>query len=227
MNVKLGSKSKESGLFGLKKLKMTKLLIISLCFLCPLWLYSLRLCVLVAKAPRNLRNLRLINDLRAYKYLYNCREDSTTIESSLQINLFMQNKANFQKVKLNVSPVNKANSKPIKANSKPIQTQFKPNFPAHAGWPIKLMPAEAAITQILLHFFPYPFSLFTFHFSSSHVGPKFISTFSGTSSLIAPAISCSIHFACSSASEAGSSKTNSSCTCRINFTGKSSFSIFL
>jgi hypothetical protein len=43
--------------------------------------------------------------LRACKTLYNCREDSTTIESSLQINLFMQNKANFQKVKLNVTKV--------------------------------------------------------------------------------------------------------------------------
>ena len=56
----------------------------------------------------------------------------------------MQNKANFQKVKLNVNEVLtkdyenktlgqlgktkpiKANSKPIKANSKPIQSQSKP-----------------------------------------------------------------------------------------------------
>ncbi len=133
------------------------------------------LCVFVAKNPfnqRNLRNLRLnisscaswlknpfnrrnpqlIKDLRLFNALYNCREDSTTIESSLQINLFMQNKANFQKVKLNVNKVItkdydqmdtwsirktkpiqsqlkpiKANSKPIKANKMPKQTQFKPN----------------------------------------------------------------------------------------------------
>ncbi len=93
--------------------------------------------------------------LRAEKLLYICRELSTSVESSLQIKLFMQNKANFQKVKLSVNKVLtrdyeqldtwsirktkpiqsqfKANSKPIKANSKPIkankmpkQTQFKP-----------------------------------------------------------------------------------------------------
>jgi hypothetical protein len=49
--------------------------------------------------PCNPRNPWLINDLRVCKLLYNCKEDSTTIESSLQIKLFMQNKANFQKVK--------------------------------------------------------------------------------------------------------------------------------
>ncbi len=65
--------------------------------------------------------------LRAEKLLYNCREDSTTIESSLQIKLFMQNKANFQKVKLNVNKVltrgydqmdtwSIRKTKPIKAN---------------------------------------------------------------------------------------------------------------
>ena len=107
----------------------------------------LKICAICGK---NLRNLRLINDLRVCKLLYNCREDSTTIESSLQNKLFMQNKANFQKVKLNVTKVLttdydqmdtwlsgkkqsqlkpiKANSKPIKANIMPKQTQFKPNF---------------------------------------------------------------------------------------------------
>jgi len=47
----------------------------------------------------------LIKDLRENKALYNCRETSTNIESSLQIKLFMQNKANFRKVKLNVNRV--------------------------------------------------------------------------------------------------------------------------
>ena len=75
--------------------------------------------------------------LRAEKLLYNCREDSTTIESSLQINLFMQNKANFQKVKLNVNKVltrgydqldtwSIRKTKPIQSQSKPIQSQLKP-----------------------------------------------------------------------------------------------------
>jgi hypothetical protein len=47
----------------------------------------------------------LIKDLRENKALYNCRETSTNIESSLQIKLFMQNKAKFRKVKLNVNKV--------------------------------------------------------------------------------------------------------------------------
>ncbi len=85
------------------------------------------------------RNLRLINDLRLFKALYNCKETFTDVMKTLQIKLFMQNKANFRKVKLNVTKVLtrdydkkdtwsirktkpiKANSKPIKANSKPIK----------------------------------------------------------------------------------------------------------
>ena len=39
--------------------------------------YSSCLCVFVAKTPRNLRNPWLMNYLRAYKALYNCRESST------------------------------------------------------------------------------------------------------------------------------------------------------
>ncbi len=86
--------------------------------------------------------------LRAEKLLYNCRETSTYIESSLQNKLFMQNKANFQKVKLNVNNVltkdydqldtwsirknepktnpNEPKTNPIKANKMPKQTQYKP-----------------------------------------------------------------------------------------------------
>jgi ABC-type lipoprotein release transport system permease subunit len=76
--------------------------------------------------------------------LYNCKEAFTDVMKTLQNKLFMQNKANFQKVKLNVTEVLttdydqmdtwsigktkpiKANSKPIKANSNPIQSQSKP-----------------------------------------------------------------------------------------------------
>jgi hypothetical protein len=89
------------------------------------------------KNPFNQRNPRLIKDLRVYKLLYNCREDSTTIESSLQIKLFMQNKANFRKVKLNVNKVltkdydkkdtwSIRKTKPIQSQLKPIQSQLKP-----------------------------------------------------------------------------------------------------
>ncbi len=95
------------------------------------------LCVFVAINPFNQRNLRLINDLRPCKALYNCRGYTTNVVDSLQINLFMQNKANFRKVKLNVNKVLTKNyeqmdtwsigkTKPIQSQSKPIQTQLKP-----------------------------------------------------------------------------------------------------
>jgi hypothetical protein len=94
------------------------------------------------------RNLWLIKDLRACKAFDNCRETFTDVMSALQNHLFMQNKAKFQKVKLNVNEVltkdydkmdtwsirkNKAKTNPIqsqtnpiKANKSPKQTQFKP-----------------------------------------------------------------------------------------------------
>jgi len=73
----------------------------------------------------------------------NWKLDSTNVECSLQIHLFLTNKANFQKSQVNLNIVltreyeqidtwsirkNKAKTKPIqtqyKANSKPKQTQF-------------------------------------------------------------------------------------------------------
>jgi hypothetical protein len=84
----------------------------------------------VAKNPFNQRNMQ---------YGIN-----STKEQVRKNKLFMQNKANFQKVKFNVTNVLtkdydqmdtwsirktkpiKANLKPIKANSKPIQSQLKP-----------------------------------------------------------------------------------------------------
>jgi len=73
---------------------------------------------------------------------------STTVESALQINLFMQNKANFRKSQMNANTLltvdyenqtlskrgkNKPNTNPIKAKTNPIkankmpkQTQYKP-----------------------------------------------------------------------------------------------------
>jgi len=71
---------------------------------------------------------------------------STSVEDSLQISPFMQNKANFPKSQMNVTNLlttnyeqltmnyvqkNKANTKPNKANTKPIQTQSNPISPAH------------------------------------------------------------------------------------------------
>jgi hypothetical protein len=106
--------------------------------------FSSCLRVFVAKTPRNLRNPRLIKDLRLFNALYNCKETFTDVMSALQIKLFLQNKANFKKVKFNVNKVLtkdydqmdtwsigktkpiKANSKPIKANSKPIKANSKP-----------------------------------------------------------------------------------------------------
>ena len=92
------------------------------------------------------RNPWLINDLRPNKALYACRASSTDVERTLQIHLFLTNKANFQKSQMNVSYFhtrnyekkghlvkweNKANTNPIqsqyKANSNPIQSQYKPN----------------------------------------------------------------------------------------------------
>jgi len=66
------------------------------------------LCVLVAINPFNQRNLcprypRLINDLRLFKPLYNCRETFTDVMSALQIKLFLQNEPKSRKVKLNVT----------------------------------------------------------------------------------------------------------------------------
>ena len=55
--------------------------------------------------PCNPCNPWLINDLRLYMALYNCKDTFTDVMKTLQIKLFMQNKANFQKVKLNVNKV--------------------------------------------------------------------------------------------------------------------------
>ncbi len=72
--------------------------------------------------------------------LYNCRETFTDVMSALQNHLFMQNKANFRKVKLNVNKVltkdyeimdtwssgkNEPKTNPIKANKTPKRTQNK------------------------------------------------------------------------------------------------------
>jgi hypothetical protein len=125
----------------------------------------------MAKNPFNQRNPRLIKDLSAYNALYICRDTFTNVMSALQIKLFMQNKANFQKVKLNVNKVLtkdyeqmdtwsirktkpiqsqlkpiKANSKPIKANTMPKQSQFKPNQTQNEP---KLKKAKMNVNRVL------------------------------------------------------------------------------
>ena len=69
--------------------------------LCPLWLFSLCLCVFVAINPFNQRNPRLMKYLRAYKApdnwqpaTGNCR--STFVESPLQIHLFYAKQTQFK-----------------------------------------------------------------------------------------------------------------------------------
>ena len=103
---------------------MTKLLIISLCFLCPLWLYSLCLCVFVTKNPRNLCNLWLINDLRLRILTYEI------------IKLFCKTNPNSEKVKWTqpiywqgimtkwtLGQLGKTNPKRTQTNPKRTQTQ--------------------------------------------------------------------------------------------------------
>jgi len=60
--------------------------------------------------------------------LYNCRDTSTTIESSLQIKLFMQNKAKFRKSQMNVYKVlTKAYEEKTLGEHGKKQSQTNPN----------------------------------------------------------------------------------------------------
>jgi len=94
-------------------------------FLCAFYAF------LWLKNPQNQRNLRLINDLRSTK------------DYVRKNKLFMQNKANFRKVKLNVNKVltkdyeqmdtwsigkKQSQTKPNKPKTNPIQTQFQKRY---------------------------------------------------------------------------------------------------
>ncbi len=57
------------------------------------------------KIPFNQRNPWLINNLRFFKTLYNCRDTFTDVMSPLQIRLFMQNEPKFRKSQTNVNNV--------------------------------------------------------------------------------------------------------------------------
>jgi len=83
-----------------------------------------------------------LNRLYTKYYRLTTNWPSTTVEDSLQIDLFMQNKANFQKSQMNVTSLitvdyenksnwilgeNKPNTNPIQTQSNPKQTQNKAN----------------------------------------------------------------------------------------------------
>jgi hypothetical protein len=98
------------------------------------WSFYVSFCVFCAflwlKNPRNLRNPCLIKDLRACKALYTCRDTFTDVMSALQIKLFMQNKAKFRKVKLNVNNVlTKDYEQKDTWSSGKKQSQTNPNEP--------------------------------------------------------------------------------------------------
>ncbi len=113
-----------------------------LCFLSSvLCLLSSALCPLSSVNWPLIPNVIVRKYLRLYKALYICRDTSTHVMSALQIHLFMQNKAKFKKVKLNVTSFitsdydqmdtwsirkNKAKTNPILANKTPERTQYKP-----------------------------------------------------------------------------------------------------
>ena len=114
--------------FGRKRQSRPKQIFMTLAYLSS---RSVKICV----------NPWLMNYLRAYKALYNCRGLSTTIEDSLQIRPFMQNKANFRKSQMNVNKVltvdyenktlggsgkNKPNTNPIQTQSNPIKANKMP-----------------------------------------------------------------------------------------------------
>jgi len=71
------------------------------------------------------------NSLCSLIPLWICPFTFTIVENPLQIDLFMQNKPNFQKAKMNVNPyitMNYKNFIPLAGQkTNPKQTQFKPN----------------------------------------------------------------------------------------------------
>ncbi len=101
--------------------------------------------------------------------LYNCRDSSTTVMDSLQIRLFMQNKANFRKSQMNVNNVltknyekktlgqrgktkpikaNQSQSKPIKANKMLKQSQTsKRQKPMQTSLPQRIMKKTALLAS--------------------------------------------------------------------------------
>ncbi len=99
-------------------------------------LHSFAFYILIFDFPSRIPLMSLIVSTYVHiRHLYNCKEAFTDVMSALQINLFMQNKANFRKSQMNVSKVLTSDyvkmdtwsSSKNKPNSNPIQTQFKAN----------------------------------------------------------------------------------------------------
>ena len=101
--------------------------------------------------------------------LWLCLLSSTTVESALQIHLFMQNEPNFRKSQMNVNKVLtkdyekrtlgghgknepktnpiRTQSKPIKANKMPKQTQNEPNQTQFQRLKMLLLMTQEITTQ--------------------------------------------------------------------------------
>ncbi len=94
----------------------------------PKGLHSFAFYILIFDFPSRIPLMSLpVSTYVHIRHLYNCKEAFTDVMSALQNILFMQNKANFRKVKLNVNKVitkdydqmdtwSIRKSKPIKAN---------------------------------------------------------------------------------------------------------------
>ncbi len=111
----------------------------------PVILSNLSSCLRALRALRGEKicaicgNSWSINDLRAYKSLYRCKETFTDVMSALQIRPFMQNKANFRKSQMNVSTIltkdyennsnwtlgqNEPKTNPIRTQTNPIKANL-------------------------------------------------------------------------------------------------------
>jgi hypothetical protein len=106
-----------------------------LCEIPSITLFLCAFCVFLwLKNPFNLRNMRLINDLRVDIVLYNRREIFTDVMSALQIHLFLQNKPNFRKSQMNISDYITREYEQMdtwsSGKNKPKQTQSKDLAPA-------------------------------------------------------------------------------------------------
>ena len=102
----------------------------------PKGLYSFAFYILIFDFSSHLPLTSLSANTYLHKrHLYICRDTSTDVMSPLQIRPFMQNKAKFRKVKLNVTKVLTKNYVQMdtwsigkkQSQTNPIQTQYKPN----------------------------------------------------------------------------------------------------
>jgi hypothetical protein len=98
---------------------------------CPKGLHSFAFYILIFDFPSRMPLMSLPANTYVHKrHLYNCRETFTDVMSALQNNLFMQNKAKFRKVKLDVNKVlTKDYERMDTWSSGKKQSQTNPNEP--------------------------------------------------------------------------------------------------